>query len=224
MAGPIALVGGDEFRPGCEEMDLAILETTGVKGPRVLILPTAAANQDPRKAATNGAAYFSGLGARSSALMVLGPAEAGDEHLMSPLDSADLVYITGGDPGHLLETLTGSLLLKRLEGALERGAVLAGSSAGAMVLGSWMRFRGWAEALRVVDDIAVLAHHEGAFPESVSTELAASSPAGVSVLGIDAMTCCFGRPGRWRVLGSGAVTLYFQGRWQRYSSGDKLPV
>ena len=150
MAGPIALVGGGEFRPGCEEMDLAILEATGVEGPSVLILPTAAANQNPGKAAANGVAYFSGLGARSSALMVLGPAEANDERLMSPLDSADLVYITGGDPGHLLRVLTGSLLLKRLEGALERGAVLAGSSAGAMVLGSWMRFRGWAEALRVV--------------------------------------------------------------------------
>ena len=43
MAGRMALVGGDDFRSGCEETDSEILKATAKSRPRVLIIPTAAA-------------------------------------------------------------------------------------------------------------------------------------------------------------------------------------
>ena len=67
MGGIIGLVGGDEFRPGCEGMDRTILETTGVRRPSLLVVPTAAAGENPSRAASNGVAYFSSLGAIASA-------------------------------------------------------------------------------------------------------------------------------------------------------------
>ena len=161
----IALVGGDEFRPGCEAMDAAILEATGASRPRVSVVPTAAAAQNPAKAASNGVSYFSSLGADASAVMALGPDDAANPSLIAPLEQADLVYLAGGDPAHLLETLRGSLLLAALRDALARGAVVTGSSAGAMVLGSRMRYRGWVDALGVVDRVTVLPHHERANPD-----------------------------------------------------------
>ena len=224
MAGPIALVGGDEFRPGCEEMDRAVLNATGVQHPQVLIVPTAAAHQGPSKAASNGVDYFSGLGAEASALMVLESAAADDEDLLAPVDGAHLIYLTGGDPGHLLDTLTGSLLLGKLKDAHQRGAVLAGSSAGAMVLGSWMRFGVWTEALGIVDGIAVHPHHEGTDPAIIAKDLGEASPSGLVVLGIDAKVCCFGGAGSWHVLGAGSVTAYSHGRWQRYERGQAVPL
>ena len=63
MSGLVALMGGDEFRAGCREMDLAILNATGKESPSVLVLPTAAAQENPSRAASNGVAYFSALGA-----------------------------------------------------------------------------------------------------------------------------------------------------------------
>ena len=224
MAGQVALVGGDEFRAGCEEMDRAVLRATGVARPEVLIVPTAAAFESPSKAASNGVAYFSSLGAEASALMVLGPGEAADEELVAPVDTADVVYLTGGNPVHLLETLRGSRLLEKLRQALERGAVLAGSSAGAMVLGSWMRFREWTESLAVVPGVAVLPHHERGEPSVVAGELERTAPSGAVVLGIDGMTCCFGSADGWQALGSGAVTLYSEGEWAQHRHGDPVPV
>ena len=223
MAGPMALVDGDEFRPGCEEMDRAILEATGVERPSVLIVPTAAARQNPTKAAANGVAYFSDLGASASALMVVEPADANDEELLRPVDEADVVYLTGGDPAHLLDALSGSLLLRQIEAARERGAVLAGSSAGAMVAGPWMRFRAWREALGIVP-LVTLPHHEGSDPDKVARELEEAAPPGLTVLGVDAMTACFGDPGAWRVLGSGRVTAYRDGRWQRFAAGEAVTL
>ena len=103
MAGLIALVGGDEFREGCEEMDRAILEATGVSSPSLVVIPTAAAAQNPSMAASHGVGYFSGLGANASALMVLDAAHANDKGLLSPIDTADVIYFTGGNPAYLLE-------------------------------------------------------------------------------------------------------------------------
>ena len=221
----IALVGGDEFRRGCEAMDAAILEATGVRRPRVSVVPTAAAAQNPAMAASNGVSYFSSLGADASAAMALGPADAADPGLIAPLAQADVVYLTGGDPAHLLRTLRGSLLLSALRDALARGAVVAGSSAGAMVLGSRMRYRGWIDALGVVGRVTVLPHHERADPEAVAAELAEEAPPEQVVLGIDAMTACFGAGDAWRVLGPGSVTVYKDGAWRRYAAGgESVPV
>ena len=218
----IALVGGDEFRPGCEEMDRAILAATGAARPSVVVVPTAAAAQRPDGAASNGVAYFNSLGAQAEPLMVLNETDANDAGLVSGIDSADLIYLTGGSPSHLLEVLAGSLFLDTLVASLERGAVVAGSSAGAMVLGSWMRYKGWDEALGLVSGIVTLPHHESAEPDSVSRELDGSAPTGAVVLGMDARTGVLAGPQGWTVIGTGGVTVYTCGEWQRYASGDNL--
>ena len=219
MSGAIALVGGDEFRPGCEGMDRAVLEASGAASPSLLVLPTAAARENPALAAANGVRHFAALGADAGSLMVTERAHANDEGLLAPLESADVVYLTGGNPAHLLDVLSGSLLLERLLEANRRGAVLAGSSAGAMVLGEWMRFRGWRRALGVVPGVAVLPHHERAGPDTVAAELAESAPEGILALGIDGKTGCLGAPREWRVVGEGGVTVYRVGEWRRYAAG-----
>ena len=219
MSGAIALVGGDEFRQGCEDMDRAVLEASGVSAPSLLVLPTAAARENPALAAANGVRHFAALGANADSLMVLDSDHANDVVLLAPLEAADVVYLTGGNPAHLLDVLSGSLMLESLLDANRRGAVLAGSSAGAMVLGEWMRFRGWRRGLNVVPGLAVLPHHERADPDAVAAELAESAPEGVSALGIEGKTGCLGRPGEWRVVGGGSVTLYRGGEWRRYAAG-----
>jgi cyanophycinase len=222
MAGAIVLVGGDEFRPGCEVMDRALLDSTGVARPALLVVPTAAASENASRAASNGVSYFKALGFDASALMVLSATDANDEELLSPVRKADVVYFTGGNPAHLLETLTDSMLLDHMRRALERGAVLAGSSAGAMVLGSRMRFRGWMEALGLAPGVAVLPHHERSDPAAVARELRESAPSGLTVLGIDGKTGCLGRAGEWRVVGEGGVTAYAQGAWRRFQLGEVI--
>ena len=224
MAGRIALVGGDEFRAGCEGMDRALLDATGVERPRVLVIPTAAAAENPSRAASNGVGYFSGLGADASALMVLDTADADNEEMLLLVDSAQVIYFTGGSPTHLLETLAESRLLHKVQQAIHRGAVLVGSSAGAMVMGPWMRYRGWQTALGIVPDVVTLPHHENSDPDAVARELAASAPADVTVLGIDVRTCCLSDANGWTVLGRGAVTTYNAGRWRRFATGESLTI
>lgn len=225
MTYRIALVGGDEFRDGCERMDETILSATGKQNPITLIIPTAAAFQRPELAAQNGVRHFKTLGADAHPLMALNRKDAMDNTIASEINSADLVYLTGGNPAHLLETISNSALLNAIKRALERGATLAGSSAGAMVIGEWMRFQKWRPALGIANGIATLPHHERSDPNSVLRELASSAPNKLhAVFGVDGgCGALYGSEG-WTALGSGNVIVYRDGDWKRYADGDKFTI
>ncbi|MDA0263435.1 MAG: Type 1 glutamine amidotransferase-like domain-containing protein [Chloroflexi bacterium] len=225
MPGQIALVGGDEFRRGCEDMDVAIMRASGKDPARVVVVPTAAVN-GPAKAANDGAVHFGALGGDSSQLMLLERSQAESPDFFAPATSADVVYFTGGSPDHLLATVKDSRFLKALLAAVAGGMVLAGSSAGAMVMGSMMRrptAGGWVDALGLVPGVAVLPHHESRDHAETAKELQRTGPAGLTFLGIDARTGCLGTPDSWRVVGSGRVTVYQGSKWQVFEAGDMLP-
>ncbi len=226
MPGQIALVGGDEFRTGCEEMDREIMRTSGHDPAKVVVIPTAAVT-GPAKAANDGATHFRALGGDSSQLMLLERNHAEDPDFFAPATLADVVYFTGGSPEHLLETVVDSPFSKAVLESVEAGSVLAGSSAGAMVMGSMMRrprAGGWVEALGLVPGVAILPHHERRDQAETSKELQSDAPSGLIFLGIDARTGCLGTPGNWLVVGSGRVTVYQGSEWQTFNSGDKLPA
>ncbi len=225
MAGVYGLVGGEEFRQGCEEMDREIMRASGQDPSRVVVIPTAAVT-GPEKAANDGVRHFAGLGGNAEQLMVLEREHADDDGYAQAIAGAGVIYFTGGSPDHLLATLRDSHVWQAILAAVEQGAVLAGSSAGAMVMGSLMRrprLGGWVEALAVTPKVAVLPHHERSDPSETSSQLQGQVPADMTVLGIDARTGCLGQPGGWRVVGSGKVTVYRGSGWTVYSSGESLP-
>ncbi|MBM3942264.1 MAG: hypothetical protein FJ316_04965 [SAR202 cluster bacterium] len=227
MPGEIALVGGNEFRAGTTRMDRAILAASGQDSARVVVLPTAAAWYTPEHSAAHGVGHFNSLGGDARPLMVLERSHANDPGFAQALGDAHVIYFAGGSPDHLLEVLQDSLLLQAMLQAVERGAVLAGSSAGAMVLGAMMRRPergGWVKALGVVPQVAVLPHHEDKDPAEIAQQLESQVPASLTVLGIDARTACLGSPGRWRVLGVGRVVVYRNGQWTSHKAGEQLPA
>lgn len=209
--GTIALVGGDEFRPDCKPMDRALLASAQRQPPRVVIVPTAAARQGPGQAAKNGERWFRGLGAQARSLMVVSDREATDPKLIATLADDDVVYLTGGDPTLLLSVLRGSALAEALRRRLREGALIVGSSAGAMALGAAMRYGrpGWTTALGLAERVAVLPHH-GDTPRADWQALCSGLPADVTPLGIPTATGCVHTDGsrEWQVVGARSVTIY----------------
>ena len=110
---------------------------TGRPRPRVAILPTASSPDGEEVFdhwAAMGVDHFGALGAEVEPVLVRDRAGADDPAAAQAIGEADLIYLSGGKPGYLLETLRGSAVGASLVAAHERGAVLAGCSAGAMVL------------------------------------------------------------------------------------------
>jgi cyanophycinase len=212
VAGTLALVGGAEWQEGCD-FDAELLARG--RG-EVLVLPTAAAYERPERAVATAQAWFASLGGKARGLMVLSHADACEERYAAEVRSSGFVYLSGGSPLHLLSVLKASLVLEALEAAWRAGAVVAGSSAGAMVLCDPMvdpRGGAYTVGLGLVEQLAVVPHHDSGASHHLwrTLELA---PAGVAVLGIPEQTAVLREPdGKWRAVGAqpGEVTVQLDG-------------
>ncbi len=211
--GTLALVGGGEWRDGCRALDAELLEASG--GTEVSVLPTAAAYEHPGRAVDWAAAYFDSLGATVRPVMVLGRVDAGADENARAIRSSRFVYLGGGSPLHLRSVLKGSPVWEALVEAWRDGAVVAGSSAGAMVLGDPMvdpRGGAFTLGLGLVENMAVLPHHDAGSAERVHRTLALASK-GVAVVGLPEQTGVVLSPGSpWRAVGDGQVTVWVDGQ------------
>ena len=110
MGGLIALVGSGEFTPAMESTDRLLLAATGRTRPRVAILPTASWPDGPAtfaRWAAMGEAHFGALGADVESVLLRDRDGAGDAAVVQAIGEADLIYLSGGKPGHLLDALEG---------------------------------------------------------------------------------------------------------------------
>ena len=224
ISGKIALVGGDEFTAECESMDRALLDMLSLSKPRITVIPTAASHENPGKAALNGISYFSNLGADVTQLMVLNDSEANDEKFLQPIENTDVIYFTGGDPKYLLKILSGSLFLKKVLEAISNGIYIIGSSAGAMVLGTYMWHNKWSKCLGIVKNVAVLPHHENAHPALIYEKFSKYVNQDLILLGIDSKTCAVKGTDKWEILGNGGIIIYTKDGWEKFESGQSLPM
>jgi cyanophycinase len=231
MPGPVALVGSGEFLPAMADVDAGLLAATGRRRPRVVLLPTASwpdGDEVFRRWAAMGVEHFRGLGAEVEPLLVRDRLDADDPSHVQAIGEADVVYLSGGKPGHLTDTLATSAVGAALVAAHQRGAVLAGCSAGAMTLaGRHWDLRGrrllwplrWRDGLGIAPNLTVIPHYD-AWPEAMSAFLVLQGPRGLPVLGIDEETAAIGRDGAWQVQGRGRVTVWHGRNRERFRGGD----
>jgi cyanophycinase len=231
----VALVGAGEFLPAMSEFDRGLLAATGRSRPRVVIVPTASMPDGEevfQRWADLGLRHFRDLGAEVEPVLVRDRPDAHDGAMVQAVGEADLVYLSGGKPAYLLAVLDGTPLGVAITEAHARGAVLAGCSAGAMVLaGRSFDFRRgilpwplrWRRGLGVIANTAIIPHYD-AWPEPFSALLALQAPRGSVVLGIDEGTAVVGRDGSWQVHGRARVTVWRGRHRERYRRGDVFRV
>jgi cyanophycinase len=219
--GPLVLCGSGEFTPAMADVDRSILASIGAERARVAIVPTAAGLEDtPNSWVAMGTAHFEGLGAEATGVMVLSRDDAEDPRHAAAIANADWIYFSGGKPGHLVETLTGTPFWSAVLARHHAGAVLAGSSAGAMMLGSQTfhfpdgldetglpRRVAVREALGLLPGIFVAPHFD-AVPGELWQRWAAVWPKGHRMLGIDEDTAIVEGAGGWTVAGKGRAMVF----------------
>ena len=230
MAGYLLLEGGAEFGGQMAEPDLRAMELAGGPDALICIIPTAAApDNNAQRAGNNGVRWFRSLGAKQVELLPLvDKASANDPHIADRISQSRLIYMLGGFTGYLGETLKGSASWQAMLRAYEAGAVIAGSSAGAMVMCQYYfdPARGQVvEGLELVPNACVLPHHN-TFGKAWAPRLSKLLP-DVVLLGIDERTGMLddGNEGRkvgWRVYGQGTVTLYRRGQSTVYRAGESF--
>jgi cyanophycinase-like exopeptidase len=235
MSGQLALVGSGEFLAGMEEVDRRLLKD---RPPRAVILPTAAGEEGDATVdhwIELGVQHYRRLGVEPVPVRVTDRAGAEDPGMAALIDGAGLVYLSGGNPGYLAETLRDTTLWAAIVRAWEGGASLAGCSAGAGALTAIAHDvrvpeRGTRRGLGLVPQLAVIPHFdrfESWSPGIVERFLADADDAadGVTVVGIDEDTALVGGPERWEVQGRSTVTvLGGGGKRVVYHPGDEVDL
>lgn len=219
MAGYILLAGGAEFSGKMMKVDLRAMELAGGEDAPISILPTAAAPDFSHQyIGTHGVYWFRRLGASHvTSLPILDRDSANNAELAQRIRQSRLIYLAGGFMGYLYRTLKDSACWDAVLAAYESGAVIAGSSAGAMVLCDYFfdpAVRQISEGLGLLPNTCVLPHHN-LFGRGWVERLTRTLP-NVVVLGIDERTGMLddgagGKRRDWNVYGEGHVTCYRYG-------------
>lgn len=187
MTGLVCLQGGGEFSAGCVPMDSDLARRAG--GRVVVTALAGTVGRDYRTATDNGVRHFTGLGATD---VVAAPDVREDpEGALAVLRTARLLVLPGGSPSRLLDALLTTGAGDVVAELLDDDVVVSGSSAGAMVLGSWtvLPDRGGSAGVQVapglglVPDVLVVPHWSGARADWLRA-VEAEVPAEVTVLGI----------------------------------------
>ena len=202
----------------------------------MLVLPTAAAYWHPERSVQAATSYFATLGASVKACMVLGRGDAEDQANAGMVRAAGFLYLAGGSVLHLRSVLKNSSVWDALVEAWAAGAVLAGSSAGAMVLGDTMvdpRGGALTLGLGLLPQLAVLPH-ASTWSEEKTHRTVRLASRGLRIAAIDQQTALLRAPdGQWRKAGQGNVTIWLDGgpvglegltpeATSQASSGDRL--
>ena len=219
MNGSLALVGSGEYLPPMANFEKSLLND-GIKNgkrPIYIQIPTAAGKETPDRLEywkQLGKAQADRLDVDSIFLPIFTREDANNPEYVTLMRDSALMYMSGGDPHYLAETLMDTPLWQAIQENWSTGASLAGCSAGAMVLSSHIpNFRLLKKAptagLNLLPEIRVIPHFNKFFkwiPESAAKVLL-HVPDNSILIGVDELTAIVRRGGQdhWVVVGEAKV-------------------
>lgn len=227
--GFILLEGGAEFGGRMADADRQAVKLAGGFDMPIRIIPAAAApDHNHQRAGQNGIDWFQHLGATDvSSLALIDNRSADDPLIAAELARAGLIYLLGGFPHYLDQTLQGSRSWQAILEAHSKGAVIAGSSAGAMVLCEYYYDPATSrvhQGLKLVKGVCILPHHN-TFGKDWAPSLR-KILGSITLVGIDEQTGAINdsAPNRWRPYGKGKVTLYRNDSIRQFSSQQEFAL
>ncbi|MCA0330502.1 MAG: Type 1 glutamine amidotransferase-like domain-containing protein [Actinobacteria bacterium] len=226
---PVALVGSGEYLPVMTEIEGALLAG---RAPKYVQLATAAAPEGDESLARwhrLGKEQAERLGVEQVVVDVRTREDAESAELARLVEGAGLIYLSGGNPAYLAETLRQTRVWHAIVAEHEKGAAVAGCSAGAMALSDWApRVRSMRSdhptGLRLIPHIRVIPHFDKMLawvPDMLRNALL-GLPEGSVLLGIDEDTALVGGPHEWTVQGRQSVWVLGHGKRVEHKAGSTL--
>jgi cyanophycinase len=212
----LLIIGGAEDKVGRATVLRRFVRLAGGRSARIVVIPSASAFQD--EALETYTTAFNRLGAPE--VVVVNPrsrAAAAGEASVQAMDNATGIFITGGNQLKLAQLFVGTPVADAIARAHARGAVVAGTSAGASIMSQFMislgadgvtprqRTSQLTSGLGLLPGVIIDQHFDERARYGRLMSLVASSP-NLLGMGIDENTAAEVRDGRkLTVVGSGAV-------------------
>src|ERR1700691_176496 len=126
----VAIGGGDIRTRGTAAIDREIIRLSNKKIPRLLFIPTASSDSEMYWKHVDE--YFGGFLKCKTDVLFLIREQPSREQIRKKIQSADIVYVGGGNTLLMMRVWRRLGVDKLLKAAYERGTVLSGISAGAI--------------------------------------------------------------------------------------------
>jgi len=220
----LALVGSGEYLPPMEAVDRFLLGLTKTE-PHVVCLPTAAGTEGPERInywMELGKAHFTKLGVEAESLPVIDQPSANDPGFVEHIQQANFIYLSGGKPDYLYRIFSNSLAWVAIMELLNKGGVVAGCSAGAMIMGE--RIPGFPHAkpgFGLLPGTLIMPHFDE-IPKKMVNTLRLLVRGEDTLLGIEGNTALVGDEDGYQVVGSGGVVVWNQKGKKRYIEGQAV--
>jgi cyanophycinase len=209
--GHLLMVGGGGTTP---DIDAELARLAGGDKARWVVIPTA--SDDTEIPGLHSENSVSPLHQPFTVLHTRDKVMADTEAFAAPLRSATAVWFEGGRQTRIVDAYAGTRTERELRALLDRGGLIAGTSAGATIQGSRlvrggsrgsiMTGPGYKAAFGYVDNLAVDQHVDAWHRESDLAALIADSP-GLLGIGLDERTALAIEGNTARVLGAGRALI-----------------
>jgi cyanophycinase len=238
MRGSIALVGSGEFLPIMADFEKSLINDgiNSGKKPIYVQIPTAAGQESPERLK-----YWEQLGNKQAELLQVTPhflpiftrEDAHNPEYVKQIENSALMYMSGGDPHYLANSLIDTPVWNAIYKNWQTGASLAGCSAGAMAMCTEIpnfRFtnREPTRGLNILPNLRVIPHFDKFFrwiPDSAAKVLM-HAPENSILLGIDELTALVRRSNKahWIVQGEAKVHILQGAPKQELLHGDQVEL
>ena len=231
--GTLIAIGGGRLS---DEIYEAFRKYAGGDDARIVVIPTASDDEslsgDPEFQRIRESWEKRGFN-DVTVLHTRNPEEASSEEFIRPIREADGIFFTGGRQWRIADGFLGTLAQEEMFRLLDRGGVIAGTSAGATIQGSYLA-RGdtrnnqvmmgdHEEGLGFISNIAIDQHVLARNRQFDLYEIVRNKP-GILGIGLDESTAMVVRGDTMEVIGAGYVLVYDGGFWSREGSDlKKLP-
>lgn len=219
------LVGSGEYLPTVDQIDQTLLSRLSAPG-RVVCLPTAAGREGEAMVNSwmdRGVAHFTRLGAQATAVPVIDAVTAQNESYAATIRAANFVYLSGGHPGYLAETLSDTAVWQAILDVHQQGGIVAGCSAGAMIMGERIAGPGGnRDGFGLLPGTIIMPHFDE-IPGMLSRVVRLFSDHSLTMVGIDGQTALVVNNGQYEVLGRKQVTVFGSQGTNKYRAGP-LPA
>jgi cyanophycinase len=212
----LLIIGGAEDRIGRSVVLKRFVKLAGGRQSHIVVIPTASSFALEVSEAYHD--VFTRL--RGGDVSVVHPStrrESGDPEMVAALDSATGIFITGGSQVKLAQNIVGTPVGDAIVRAYDRGAVVAGTSAGASIMSRYMislgeegltprqRASQISAGLGLLEDVIIDQHFDQRGRYGRLMSMVAASP-NLLGMGIDENTAAEIRDGRvMSVIGAGAI-------------------
>ena len=213
--GALVIVGGGKVG---NDILTRMFDLAGGKDAPMVVIPTASGAED-YPADWSGLRMFKTFGATNITLLHTKDRKVADsEAFVKPITNARLVWFVGGRQWRLVDSYANTRTQREIENVLARGGVVAGSSAGASILASYMvrgarennyimMAPGYEEGFGLIKGVAIDQHMLTRNRQDDLEEVVAKHP-DVLGIGIDESTAIIVQGQQFEIVGASKVAIH----------------